>query len=275
MSTAVIRFAGRFLFARPSSPSSSTSVPSPVHVVGANVTFNPLISDCPHRTFVTAPFGSYQHGRGKRPDARIVVQQGTPDPLEFAIWDLAGLHLELPDVSGGVSWGPCNCLPDVTQLANSTFETKLLGAPGPTSPVSMSVTLNGGTVDPQRGDSIKWLTLVDPTNATVQSSQTAKYVDVSVSVGNVLWILTTCPADGATSAIALDAASIGPGSPLIISNLCAQQGSQTSSAEPEFAAYYDLLTSPPSLTTRMIPVLPRVKILGVGAECYLSSQAMY
>src|ERR1700722_10896855 len=111
MSTAVIRFAGRFLFARPSSPSSSTSVPSPVHVVGANVTFNPLISDCPHRTFVTAPFGSYQHGRGKRPDARIVVQQGTPDPLEFAIWDLAGLHLELPDVSGGASWGPCNCLP--------------------------------------------------------------------------------------------------------------------------------------------------------------------
>jgi hypothetical protein len=196
-----------------------------------------------------------------------------PKPVEYATWDLAGLHLELPDVHPPVTWSNRDLLPNISDKGKSHFDVGCVTSKNSCSPVATSMTVKGGSFAvASGGNSIQWGVFGSPTGGTGSMQATALYVDLTVQVSDVLWFVIRRRTDGAGSAIALDAKTASAGVPIVISNVCAG-AVHDGGPDPEFAAFYDMLIAPPVVTKRPIPYVTKTRIM--GAECYFASQAQF
>jgi hypothetical protein len=274
----VMRFYGRFVIA----DTGSGGVDGRLHVLALNMAFNESVPTDPHRLLLAAPRLNVVATRTTLPIDMIVMQPGAdPDLAEVAVWDIDGMRLT-PRVNGGFRWnapptvvhGSTPALADLGNLSRRPLNLEHTQQFGDGRPVRAIVDIHGGfgtlgLIDPAPAQFLpfKHATTANAEAAGPFDELLAEFVDVTVRLpedARQLEIDVVVPG-GPSQVITLQTDATVP-TMVTFSNVCAAAHGRV---DKEFAAAYEVLTQPPDLADRKVPVT--VAIGGHLNPCFKSA----
>jgi hypothetical protein len=276
MSSVLVRFFGRFVFAEPLKAGQPTGE---LNVLAVNMEHNTDVNSDSHDFLMTSARARVAVPGSRRPDLNVMSTAGSTDrDAELAVWNLRDYEVVIAG-SRNFSWADRSKLADLATLTGNTarFNTDNLRTAGLFSPVHAQVRFATG-----RGTALQ----MDPaqTVSFVQVDRTPSGIK-DVAVADVVEVAITLPKDEKMMTFHLRNRSGGPASSIVVagdedaaptvvnfSNLC-RSGHGHRTFDDEFANFYEVLQNPGVLRHRLIPA--RTATEGLEFDCFFPSYIQY
>jgi hypothetical protein len=264
----VVRFVGRFVFAYQGPQEGPTSVAA----LAINMGFNQDLGCEAHRVMLTAPRPQVEVVGVRRADLTLFSPTQKPsERAQVLVWDLAGHDIRLAEgATGGLSLNTWETVPDLKKLSQGTLRHDVLSATPQRSPIASRLFVSSGALMPVFFDPNKRVAF-EPYGETQpqlpdKGVPLPDAVDLAITTDGPLTLRLTRHADEAASSVAILPARSAADSPVVVTvtNLCTRSGSDD---DREFAAYYDLLSSPVQARRRRVPFNVAGPQMGRHADC--------